>query len=58
MNDLDKRIREYLRWLDERYSEASESKESYVNYEYDDGQCDAFALAESAFRRIFDVKGE
>lgn len=58
MNDLDKRIREYVKWLDEQYFEAFDSKESYASYEYDDGRSDAFDQAQAAFMRIFDVKDE
>lgn len=58
MNDLDKRIREYMKWLDEHYYEAFDSKEAYDNYEYDDGRCDAYDQAYVAFERIFNVKEE
>lgn len=58
MNDLDKRICEYVKWLDEKYDAAIKSKETYTNYEYDDGLSDAYDLARGAFTRIFDVKDE
>ena len=52
MNDLDKRIREYMKWLDEHYYEAFNSKEAYANYEYDDGRCDAYEVVPEKLRTL------
>lgn len=53
---MDEKISEYMKWLDRQYSEADKAKNTYVSYEYNDGRADAFAQAEGALMRIFNIK--
>lgn len=53
---MDEKISEYMKWLDKQYSEADKSKNTYISYEYNDGRADAFAQAEGALMRIFNIK--
>ena len=47
---IDKRVTEYLAWLDNQFRNALDASDS------DAPSTDAFDRAEAAFRRIFDVK--
>lgn len=53
---IDKRVTEYLAWLDNRFRNALDTSDSDAPSEYQEGLTDAFDRAEAAFRRIFDVK--
>ncbi|WP_428886187.1 hypothetical protein [Bifidobacterium dentium] len=53
---MDEKISEYMKWLDRQYSEADKAKNTYISYEYNDGRADAFAQAEGALMRIFNIK--
>ena len=53
---MDKRVREYLVWLDDQFRNALDASDSDAPSEYQEGLTDAFDRAEAAFRRIFDVK--
>lgn len=53
---IDKRVTEYLAWLDNRFRNALDASDSDAPSEYQEGLTDAFDRAEAAFRRIFDVK--
>lgn len=53
---MDKRITEYLAWLDDQFENALDASDSDVPSEYQEGLTDGFDRAEAAFRRIFDVK--
>lgn len=53
---IDKRVTEYLAWLDNQFKNALDASDSDAPSEYQEGLTDAFDRAEAAFRRIFDVK--
>lgn len=53
---IDKRVTEYLAWLDNQFRNALDASDSDAPSEYQEGLTDAFDRAEAAFRRIFDVK--
>lgn len=53
---MDKRVNEYLAWLDSQFRKALDAADSDAPSEYQEGLTDAFDRAEAAFRRIFDVK--
>lgn len=53
---MDKRVTEYLAWLDSQFRKALDAADSDAPSEYQEGLTDAFDRAEAAFRRIFDVK--
>lgn len=53
---MDKRVNEYLAWLDDQLRKALDAADFDAQYEYQEGRSDAFDRAEAAFRRIFDVK--
>lgn len=53
---MDKRVNEYLAWLDKRFRQALDASDSDVPSEYQEGLTDGFDRAEAAFRDIFDVK--
>lgn len=53
---IDKRVTEYLAWLDNQFRNALNASDSDAPSEYQEGLTDAFDRAEAAFRRIFDVK--
>lgn len=53
---MDKRVTEYLAWLDDQFRKALDAADSDAPSEYQEGLTDAFDRAEAAFRRIFDVK--
>lgn len=53
---MDKRVTEYLAWLDSQFRKALDAADSDTPSEYQEGLTDAFDRAEAAFRRIFDVK--
>ena len=47
---MDKRVTEFLTWLDNRFRNALDSAPSDVPYEYQEGLTDAFDRAGAAFR--------
>lgn len=53
---MDKRVTEYLAWLDDQFENALDTSDSDAPSEYQEGLADGFDQAEAAFRRIFDVK--
>lgn len=53
---MDKRVNEYLAWLDDQFRNALDASDSDAPSEYQEGLTDGFDRAEAAFRRIFDVK--
>ena len=53
---MDRRINEYLAWLDKQFRQALDAADFDAQYEYQEGRMDAFDRAEAAFRCIFDVK--
>lgn len=53
---IDKRVTEYLAWLDNQFRNALDASDSDAPSEYQEGLTDAFDRAEAAFRCIFDVK--
>lgn len=53
---MDKRITEYLAWLDDQFENALDASDSDIPSEYQEGLTDGFDRAEAAFRDIFDVK--
>lgn len=53
---MDKRVTEYLAWLDSQFRKALDAADSDAPFEYQEGLTDAFDRAEAAFRRIFDIK--
>ena len=53
---MDKRVTEYLAWLDNQFENALDASDSDAPSEYQEGLTDGFDRAEAAFRRIFDVK--
>lgn len=53
---MDKRVTEYLAWLDNQFENALDASDSNAPSEYQEGLTDGFDRAEAAFRRIFDVK--
>ena len=53
---MDKRVNEYLAWLDDQFENALHTSDSDAPSEYQEGLADGFDQAEAAFRRIFDVK--
>ena len=53
---INKRVTEYLAWLDDQLRKALDAADFDAQYEYQEGRSDAFDRAEAAFRRIFDVK--
>lgn len=55
---MDKRVREYLAWLDNQFENALDAADSDAPSEYQEGLTDGFDRAEAAFRDIFDVKME
>lgn len=57
MNDLDKRIREYVKWIESRFNCSHELRAKGKNG-YIDGKADAYESSLREFKRIFDVKDE
>ena len=53
---MDKRVTEYLAWLNNQFENALDAADSDVPSEYQEGLTDGFDRAEAAFRDIFDVK--
>lgn len=53
---MDRRVNEYLAWLDKQFRQALDAADSDAPSEYQEGLTDGFDRAEAAFRRIFDVK--
>lgn len=53
---IDKRVTEYLAWLDNQFRNALDASDSDAPSEYQEGLTDGFDRAEAAFRDIFDVK--
>ena len=53
---MDKRITEYLAWLDDQFENALDASDSDIPSKYQEGLTDGFDRAEAAFRDIFDVK--
>lgn len=53
---MDKRVTEYLAWLDNQFENALDASDSDAPSEYQEGLTDGFDRAEAAFRRIFDAK--
>ncbi|MCB4887352.1 hypothetical protein KZO96_05670 [Bifidobacterium pseudocatenulatum] len=53
---MDKRVTEYLAWLDNQFENALGASDSDAPSEYQEGLTDGFDRAEAAFRCIFDVK--
>ena len=53
---MDKRITEYLAWLDDQFENALDASDSDIPSEYQEGLTDGFDRDEEAFRDIFDVK--
>lgn len=53
---MDKRVTEYLAWLNNQFGNALDAADSDVPSEYQEGLTDGFDRAEAAFRDIFDVK--
>lgn len=55
MTDLDKRIREYAKWIESRYNDShglqAKGKGGYI-----DGKADAYESSLREFKRIFNVK--
>lgn len=53
---MDKRVTEYLAWLNNQFENALDAADSDVPSEYQEGLTDGFDRAEAAFRDIFNVK--
>lgn len=53
---MDRRVTEYLAWLDGQFRNALDAADSDAPSEYQEGLTDGFDRAEAAFRRIFDIK--
>ena len=53
---MDKRVREYLAWLNNQFENALDAADSDVPSEYQEGLTDGFDRAEAAFRDIFGIK--
>ena len=53
---MDRRVNEYLAWLDKQFRQALDAAGFDAQYGYQEGCMDAFDRAEAAFRDIFGVK--
>lgn len=53
---MDRRVNEYLAWLDKQFRQALDAADFDAQYGYQEGRMDAFDRAEAAFRDIFGVK--
>lgn len=52
---MDKRVTEYLAWLNNQFENALDAADSDVPSEHQEGLTDGFDRAEAAFRDIFDL---